>query len=101
MRGGVEVVEGVDAVSPLGRPAVGGEEGLHAGGGVARGGDGGAVEQDREARVVGHPAVWVEEDGFGLGVGEGGEAVEGGGEAGGGGERVEAAAAVRGHRELR
>ncbi len=49
MRGGVVVVVGVDAVAPLGRPAVGGEEGLHAGGGVACGGDGGAVEQDGEA----------------------------------------------------
>lgn len=99
--GGVEVVKGVDAVSPLRRPAIGGEEGLHAGGGVACGWHGGAVEQDGQAGVVGHPAVRMEQDGFGGGrgdrLGHGVQAAESGGEAGGGGKRGEAAAGVGGH----
>ena len=71
MRGGVEVVEGVDAVPPLWGPAVGGEGMLHGGGcllGVGRR-EGAAIEEDREVEVVGNPAVWLEDEVLGRGRG--------------------------------
>ena len=58
MGSGVIVVEIVDAVAPLRRPAVTLEDLLEDGCGIGiAGSDGGAVEQDGETLVVRHPAV--------------------------------------------
>jgi len=92
--GGVEVVEGVDAVAPLRGPAVGGEGLFHGGGGLFCGGvgEGVAVEEDGEVRVVGHPSVGLEEEVLG-----GGRGLGGGGEAGGEESGGELAAVDGGH----
>ena len=94
------MVIGIDAVAPLRWPAIPGEEGLHAAGAVRIGGDGGAIEEDGKAGVVGHPAVWLQEYGFGV-VWEclcrDGKAAERGGQTGGCGERGEATAANGAH----
>ena len=63
VRGGVVVVEVVDAVAPLRGPAVGGEEMLHGVGEGVRwiwaGWKGVTVEEDWQ-RTVGHPAVGLQ-----------------------------------------
>src|SRR5438874_10518149 len=56
MRGGVIVVKVVDAVAPLWRPAVGGEEAFHFVREIIAAWKGVAVEKDRQ-RTVRHPAV--------------------------------------------
>jgi hypothetical protein len=60
VRGGVVVVEGIDAVAPLRRPAVAVEEGFAGRGGVAAGGEGAAIKKHGKAWIVGHPAVGFE-----------------------------------------
>ena len=59
MRGGVIVVEVVDAVAPLRGPTVGGEEVLHCVCEIVACWEGAAVEEDWQ-RAVRHPAVGLE-----------------------------------------
>lgn len=67
MRGGVVVVEIVDTVAPLGRPAVALEDLFKGGSGIGVGRiERGSVEQDGQTFVVGHPAVPGEVEEFGL-----------------------------------
>lgn len=69
MGGGVVVMEIVDAVTPLGRPAVASEKLFEEGSRIGLGGvQDGAVEEDGEPFVVGHPAVAGEMEAFGFGV---------------------------------
>ena len=53
------MVKVVDAVAPLRRPEVGGEETLHCVGKVGAGWEGVAVVEDRQ-RAVGHPAIGLQ-----------------------------------------
>ena len=58
VRRGVVVVEVVDPVAPLRRPALAPEESLEGGGGIGGAGDDGRpVEEDRQVGIVRHPAV--------------------------------------------
>lgn len=66
VRGGVVVMEGVDAVAPGGLPAVAADELFKALCEFALAAEELAIEEDGQALVVGHPPVFLEEKRFGL-----------------------------------